>query len=70
MVDVPEGLSVPHPKDEALFRKIDKVLSEETLILEGLSQAVKAGDISEDEKSVWLSEFIDRRNQKPSLPDL
>lgn len=59
-----------HPKDEALFNKIDHVLAEESLILAGLSHAVHAGYITEDEKSEWLSEFIDKRNAGDTLPNL
>jgi len=62
MENSPHEALPPHPKDELLFAKIDKILAEETLILEGLSQAVRAGHITEDDKQEWLNEYITRRN--------
>lgn len=41
---------------------IDHVLAEESLILEGLKLAVQQGYITEDDKSEWLSDYIDKRN--------
>lgn len=57
-----EGLP-PHPKDEVLLNRIDSVLAEESLILDGLKKAVTAGHITETEQQQWLSEYVDKRNR-------
>ena len=41
--------------------KLDKILAEESLILEGLKQAVWRGEITEDEKHIWLNAYLDKR---------
>lgn len=52
---------------ERTHDNIDHSLSIETIILEGLAVAVYKGWITEDEKSAWLNEYIEKRNAEDML---
>lgn len=53
-----------HTAEEELFvAKIDRIMAEESIILAGLKEAVRAGRITEDEKHIWLDAYIDKRNE-------
>lgn len=42
--------------------QLDHQLCEESLIISGLTEAVRKGFMTEDEKSEYLNEYIERRN--------
>lgn len=49
-------------EDELFVARIDHILAEESVILEGLKAAVRAGRITEEEKQEWLNSYIEKRN--------
>jgi hypothetical protein len=62
-----EGLS-PDPRDRALFEKIDRVLSEEALIIEGLNKGIEQGWLTQEEKHSWLNSYVQRRLEEQQEP--
>ena len=48
---------------------LDHVMAEESIILAGLQEAVRKGHITEDQKSDWLNEYIDKRNATANSKD-
>ncbi len=56
-------------EEELFMARVDIIMAEESLILEGLKNAVHRGDITEDEKHEWLNAYITTRNSDEKLAE-
>lgn len=46
---------------ELFLARVDIIMAEESLILDGLKLAVQRGEITEDEKHAWLNSYVQRK---------
>lgn len=63
----PPEAFVPTPEEMMRHRILDRRLTEEGLILDGLALAVHRGWVTEQQKADWLSDYIDRRQMELAI---